>query len=123
MASKTKQELAVIVLQMVGELASGQTPLDADLQICLSAYDSIWAQLQTPEFLAPWGNDDDIPAEAVFPIAALVASEVSPIFAVDGVTAQLIEAKAINAKPQLRANLHTNWNPDDDDATTEMEAY
>lgn len=118
--ARTKTQIATEALQIIGELATGQTPTDADLQVAIAAYEQVWMQLQTPEYLATWGAEEDIPSEAVKPIVALVASEISPHFGVQGQTLQQVEARASNAYPQLRTNLHSNWVPA---TVTEMEYY
>lgn len=118
--AKAAEEVAEIALRMLGELGTGQTAPDADLRICTDSYAGIWQQLQSPELLATWAVDADIPDEAVMPIAALIASDVLPIFQPSANTVALVEAKAANAKPQLRANLTTPWNYD---TVTEAEYF
>ena len=115
----TIQEIAKEVLFEVGELATGQTPTAADLKVCTDAYSRVWAMLQVPELLAGWAVDADIPTIAEQPIIALVAFDVRNKFGIGGETMQTIIQNAGLAKPQLRANVHTNWLGDDEDPIEE----
>ena len=103
---KKKQEIATEVLYEVGELATGQTPSDADAKICRDKYDQVYALLLSDR-LINWGPDDSVPDEAVLSIVALVARTVTTIFGVKGETLQDIISKASGAKGELR-NLMTN---------------
>ena len=102
---KTKQEIATEVLQEVGELATGQTPSDADARICRDKYDQVYSGLLSNK-LVSWGPDDSVPDDAVLPIVALVARSVTTIFGVSGTTLQDIAAKSSVAEGMLR-NLMT----------------
>ena len=103
---KTKQEIATEVLLEVGELATGQTPNDADAKICRDKYDQVYALLLNDR-LVNWGPDDSVPDEAVIPIVALVARTVTTIFGVGGQTLQDIKDKSSGSEAALR-NIMTN---------------
>ena len=117
--AKTREEIARLVLLEVGELATGQTPSDADMAICRDAYDQVYAELQAPELLAPWGDGEEVPDNSVRPIVSLVAWEVRTAFSIDAETETKIARNVFESLPRLRQNTHANYVPD----TTEVEYF
>ena len=120
--AKTKQEVAKRVLQKLGRLARGQTAFADDLKLATDTYDAVYKTLQRPELLAPWPPDDDIPEEAYLPIVALVSAELTSEFRVTAEAQAKVVLDASGAKPQLRANVYTGWNSDDD-GPIEIESF
>jgi hypothetical protein len=107
--SRTIPEIGEDVLREIGELAAGQTAKDYDIVLCTRKYGQVYQELQAPELLATWDENDPIPAVAVDSIVALVAEKVTSIFGVRGQTLADVQAKAAGALSRLRENIHVNY--------------
>ena len=68
----TLTELKAAVLQEIGALAPGESPVIGDAQVVEDKYNALYEMLLT-ENLVTWTSTDDIPTFAEGPVIAMVA--------------------------------------------------